>query len=316
MKRIIVILFLLFTARSVHAQQLAQYTMYMYNNFILNPAVAGSKPCAQLKMGYRAQWMGYEGNPKTAYFGFHTPIKFRAFPNRRFKHGIGAYIDNDQYGAFSKTTFMLAYAMHIMVGSRQYLSVGLFAGIMQHATDVNKISVPDPTDPAKANIAGGTKWIYPDLSPGVFYYGKHYYFGACIKSAFGNHIKGMPSIKDRLTRHLNLTAGTRILHHKNTAFLPSINIKYTPLAPLAVDLNMIYDFKSVFDVGVSYRVRDAVCALVRWHIARRLDFGYSYDFPLTKVKTVTIQTHEVFIGFKICHTEDEPEQRDICPAYN
>jgi hypothetical protein len=40
-------------ARPGQAQQLAQYSQYMNNNYILNPAVAGTEDFIDLKFSYR-----------------------------------------------------------------------------------------------------------------------------------------------------------------------------------------------------------------------------------------------------------------------
>jgi hypothetical protein len=41
---------------STYAQQKPQYTQYIFNNFLLNPAVAGIENYTDVKLGYRSQW--------------------------------------------------------------------------------------------------------------------------------------------------------------------------------------------------------------------------------------------------------------------
>ena len=45
---------------AAHAQQLAQYTQYVFNHFSVNPAVAGSKDCLDVRLGFRKQWNGFD----------------------------------------------------------------------------------------------------------------------------------------------------------------------------------------------------------------------------------------------------------------
>ena len=56
-KRILVILILLI-AFKINAQQDPQYTQYMYNMNVINPAYAGSNDATSIGVLYRDQWEG------------------------------------------------------------------------------------------------------------------------------------------------------------------------------------------------------------------------------------------------------------------
>ena len=47
-----------------HSQQDPQYTQYMYNMNIVNPAYAGSRGTLSMGLLGRLQWVGIEGAPK------------------------------------------------------------------------------------------------------------------------------------------------------------------------------------------------------------------------------------------------------------
>lgn len=69
-------------------QQDSQYTQYMYNPTIVNPAYAGSRDVMSIFGLYRAQWVGLEGAPKTGTLSMHTPIE-------NSKIGLGFSLIND-----------------------------------------------------------------------------------------------------------------------------------------------------------------------------------------------------------------------------
>ncbi|VAW12033.1 hypothetical protein MNBD_BACTEROID05-931, partial [hydrothermal vent metagenome] len=76
MKKITIFLafgFLLFYTES-NAQQDPQYTQYMYNMNVINPAYAGSRGTLSLGMLGRTQWTGVDGAPKTFTFDAHAPL--------------------------------------------------------------------------------------------------------------------------------------------------------------------------------------------------------------------------------------------------
>ena len=63
---IAVILLILLGSFSGNAQQDPQYTQYMYNTQVVNPAYAGSRDVLSFGLLYRTQWVGLDGAPKTA----------------------------------------------------------------------------------------------------------------------------------------------------------------------------------------------------------------------------------------------------------
>ena len=65
--------FAFLTFLDVSAQQDPNYTQYMYNMSVINPAYAGSKETMSGGLLYRKQWVNIEGSPETATFFLHTP---------------------------------------------------------------------------------------------------------------------------------------------------------------------------------------------------------------------------------------------------
>jgi len=74
MKRVTAFFISILVCQFGFAQQKPQYTQYVMNNFILNPAIAGIENYVDLKAGYRAQWQGLDGAPVTSYISIHAPI--------------------------------------------------------------------------------------------------------------------------------------------------------------------------------------------------------------------------------------------------
>jgi type IX secretion system PorP/SprF family membrane protein len=56
------------------AQQDPNYTQYMYNLSVINPAYAGSKENISGGLLYRKQWVQIEGAPSTGTFFIHSPV--------------------------------------------------------------------------------------------------------------------------------------------------------------------------------------------------------------------------------------------------
>ena len=72
--------FIALLSHKVEAQQDSQYTQYMYNTMMINPAYAGSRGGTSIFGLYRNQWVGLDGAPKTATLSFHTPFEEKHSP--------------------------------------------------------------------------------------------------------------------------------------------------------------------------------------------------------------------------------------------
>ena len=73
-QHIIIVLALCFSLMA-KGQQDPQFTQYMYNQSVINPAYATATE-GVINFGglYRSQWVGLEGAPQTGTFFVHTPI--------------------------------------------------------------------------------------------------------------------------------------------------------------------------------------------------------------------------------------------------
>ena len=121
--RAIIALLWIFGA-NVQAQQLPHYTNFTYNYLNYNPAVTGSTPCLEARVGYRKQWTGFQGAPTTGYVNVHNK-----FGQRRYNfHGLGVMVENDTYGAFSTTSLVANYAYHMKLTKGYSLSSGMGVG--------------------------------------------------------------------------------------------------------------------------------------------------------------------------------------------
>ena len=75
MKKALLFLIILFIAiKPVIAQQRPQYTQYIFDNLLLNPAVTGIENYTDVRVGYRNQWNGLEGAPVTSYITLSAPL--------------------------------------------------------------------------------------------------------------------------------------------------------------------------------------------------------------------------------------------------
>lgn len=225
MKKILLGLMFICAVFGAHAQQEAQYTQYMINPYLINPAFASVEDLMDIKTGYRAQWLGFneysrqekdingnltgsfidDGNvaPRTMYLSAHTPIG-KPHWTMHFKgehqnwHGAGAKIVSDKTGPSSWTSFLASYTYNMGIikpkGSGIYtkgglrMSAGAFVGMQQYKLDVNQLRFGTGDDPS---IAKNYTDLMPDATVGVWLYdtkNELYWVGFSMNHILGNKI--------------------------------------------------------------------------------------------------------------------------------
>ncbi|MHC2991186.1 hypothetical protein OB13_06150, partial [Pontibacter sp. HJ8] len=299
-KNLFILLFLLLASGAV-AQQKALYSQYMTNYYLLNPAVAGFEKDVNFKVGYRNQWVGFDGAPKTFYLSgegalFNRHLK-RSRRSQAF-HGAGGYVYTDQTGPTTRTGALASYAYHVPLNRKIFLSSGIFAGFQQFRFDPSKVYLADGSnerDPVTNH--GRIDAFMPDLTVGVFLHSQEFYFGASLFQVLGNKIHDADGVDDpsRLSRHLFVSGGYNFDVNDKIRLMPSGLLKYVQGAPIQADINLkgAYHFskrrqKSVYDdqvwAGVSYRTQDAVVGLVGVHFMEQFQLSYTYDVTVSRMR--------------------------------
>jgi type IX secretion system PorP/SprF family membrane protein len=78
-RRLFFILLFLLVGSITFGQQLPLFSQYLYNKFLLNPAVAGSDGYTSVSLTAREQWVGYLGAPRTFSFSWQTRMLKKSF---------------------------------------------------------------------------------------------------------------------------------------------------------------------------------------------------------------------------------------------
>lgn len=305
-------LFLFLTCTGAFAQQTAQYTQYVMNMFAINPAVAGSKDCIDVRLGYRQQWVGFPGAPVTGWATVSGTIKPKGKPFRANRHGIGTFVEADNTGPLGYTSFQLAYAYHIQMKQDFYMSLGFFAGIRQEKLSLGDVYATNNDDPAFAT--NGSVLVYPDITPGIWLYGKSTWAGLSIQQFLGNKVKDI-GVETRLTRNYIASVGHRYKISKRYSAVPSGLVKLSPGSPMALDLNVMMEYQRKLGLGISYRNQDAVAFMLKVPFLKYFTLGYSYDITTSRLRAGGANTHEIILGIYPCTPLDPDKAIVRCPIF-
>lgn len=292
MKNIYISLFiLLFTLPSL-AQQDPQYTQYMYNMAVINPAYAGSREGISLGALYRNQWTGFDGAPRTFTFFGHSPVGKNV--------GLGLSLISDQVGPVKETNAYTDFSYTLKLGGEHKLAFGVKAGLTFH--DIGLLSQVGPTliDQGDEAFSSDVNETTFNLGAGLFYYTEKYYLALSVPNFLkGTHLDVNGRTYGSEISHYFFTGGYVFQATENTKIKPSFLVKSAFDAPTSFDVNVNALFYEKFEIGASYRLDDSFSGMVNFAISPRLRIGYAYDAVNSDISSVASSSHEVFLLFDL-----------------
>lgn len=280
----------------VNAQQIPQYTQYMFNNYLSNPAVAGTYNYYQIRANSRYQWVGMNDAPQTTGFSIFGPLSKKDM-------GWGSYVFMDITGPTSRMGFMGSYAYNMPINDDFRVSGGISFGFMQYKVDRSKFTLGDNagintniSDPAIDNV---NSTLTPDATIGFYVYNSLHYLGISMHQLFGqklnlyNNTIGI----NRLRQHIIICGGTRILLNRYYDVEPALLLKFPFGSKFQFEMNAKVTYKSQMWGGVSYRFKDAIAIMIGYNYKKKYVFGYSYDYSFTPLGQYQTGTHEIMLGY-------------------
>lgn len=293
----------------VFAQQTPVFSQYMFNKFLINPAIAGSEGYTAFNLTVREQWLGlkdapgvYEISGQTrvspkSWLGRFNPLRTRTSrPSRISRVGVGGYIFKDHRGLLDQTGIEMTYAYHIPLDEAQ-LSFGLSLTVIQFAVNKSRLNLFE-TDDDLIN-SSNLKSISPDFNFGAYYTSKEWYAGFSAIQLIQNAIKfnNLASTSLSQRRHYFLMGGYRFAIDRDYSIEPSSFIKSSEKLVSQMDLGARVYYRNEYWGGLAFRTAGwlVVNAGVRYD---RFYFTYACDFNFSKVASNTFGSHEFMMAYK------------------
>lgn len=277
-----------------HAQQDPQFTHYMYNMNVINPAYATDAE-GVINVGglYRTQWVGAMGAPKTATVFVHSPIA------KRVEMGI-SFVNDNIGDVVKENNIYLDVAYVIPVSDKNKISFGVKGGATFFNTDFNGFKYTDEQfDQAFANNISRT---FPNVGAGTYFFSDNYYLGFSVPNLLTTkHIERSNGIQTTGVEeiHYFFTGGYVFDLSSSLKFKPAFMAKAVKGAPMAFDITSNFLINEKFELGAGYRFDDSVSGLAAFNITPNLRIGYSYDYTLSNLGNYNSGTHEIFLLFDL-----------------
>ncbi len=288
-KAILPIVIFVFTTLQGISQQLPLYSQYMTNNFLLNPAVAGTHNYTPVRLTGRMQYLGFDGAPRTYALSVHTPL----MDNRM---GLGGYLYKDNIGAISQTGVQLAYSYHIPLDRETFLSFGLGLRAFQYVLDETELAYHG-YDPFLTGSQHAE--FIPDADFGIHVYNNRLFGGLSIGQLIQYKIK-LADLEGKGTnkRHYFLYGGYAFESGRAFEIMPSLLIKYVNGSPINIDLNLRGIYQKSYWAALSFRSDKSLITMVGMQYQIYV-FGFAYDYSFSDIKSYSSGSVEIVLGINL-----------------
>jgi len=278
------VLMIFLSALNTNAQQLPNYTQYLYNMQIINPAFVGYRADLSMSVLSRDQWVGLEGAPTTQTFSI----------NGRTSRGlgIGATVVNDKIGLTTATNVNFDASYTLIISEASRLSLGLKGGMTFFNNNLFDGITPDN------EVYASTSGNFPNVGFGALYYNRDFYVGLSVP-----YLLETPQfyIQDRFKEtslatnpNVFLSTGALFELSESVMFKPSTMVRYTTNQPVSVDVNANFLYNEVIEAGLSYRHQSSISALFTLLIKEKYRIGYAYDYKTIAIPG-NLNTHEFIL---------------------
>jgi type IX secretion system PorP/SprF family membrane protein len=292
-------------------QQLPLYSQYLYNKFLINPAVAGSDGYTTINLTAREQWVGYYGAPETFSFSWQARMLKKSYilketkvnkdifrPKSDGKVGLGVSVFSDKNGLIQRTGFQLSYAYHMWLQNSTQFSMGLAFSGCYYKINEKEINFEDPNEPWLNNDLRRGMFV-PDLSFGAYLLNAKY----CLGFSADQLSESVAKIGDNAYKYFQqkrqyyLFGSYDFSRDTHSIFQPSFLLVMSEQFKPQMDMGASYIYNQDFWAGLAYRTSGAVIANIGFKYQNIL-IGYAVDFTLNEIQRITYGTHEITIALK------------------
>lgn len=266
------------------AQNDVHFSQYMFNEVIFNPAAIDISNTINASLVARQQWVGFENAPSSQALNANTYVQ-------ELFGGVGVNVIYDRLGYENFLTARAFYAFPVQVGVLSSVTFGLGAGIVNRTLDGSILRYDDMNDPNA--LYSRESYLRPDFNFGAEYVDPNLTVGFAATHLYRS-VKGAQS--DYAPRHFYLY-GKYLFED----VFPAVDIQPYLLFKSSwfltqFDINVLAYYDKMLWGGFSYRLGDAVSAMVGYMVTPDIRVGYAYDYAIGVSRGYNGGSHEIMIS--------------------
>jgi len=308
-----------------YGQQDPQYTQFMFNKQLYNPAVTGfdGKHCVAILA--RTQYTKYEDQTyqlnddvqqdpntfgatgaRTVTFSYGAPIPFARAPKGPNSGGAGLSVFVDKVGYLSTSYYKGDFAFKRELAFDKSIGFGVNIGAMQKTVNIDGLIYKDPNDPRIPNNKNPSG-INVNFGTGVWFNNPNFYnlsVGYAVQNLSGKpfNFQNVQAIAPGWHQYLNASAE---FTPGGLMVRPYLLIKASQakagFANPDFNLGALAELSTSLQAGLSLRTStktfESLSAIIGYNLNPQLRLGYSFDINTSGLRANNNNTHEVVLNY-------------------
>ena len=183
------------------------------------------------------------------------------------------------------------------------LSLGISAGIIQYKLDNTIVNPFENNDPVFSGV--GFTNIVPDATFGLYLYQDDFFLGFSVPQLLQTQftlVDESVNLTGGLVNHYYLNGGYKFEINEQLEIEPSLLFKYTPSSKSQLDISSLFIYENKYWGGLSYRHEESIILLLGYELSDKMLIGYSYDFLISGLNTVSSGSHELKLSFRFLNS--------------
>ncbi|NLA24300.1 MAG: PorP/SprF family type IX secretion system membrane protein [Bacteroidales bacterium] len=297
MRKVVILLcFLVFFSSMANSQQIALYSMYFDNQYVINPAYAGAeRDVIPMRLSVHKQWIGIDKSPSTQVFSIHQRL-----PNKIM--GLGGMIFHDSFGPIRQIGTQVTYSYHLQATRQIHISFGVSTELMGYMVSLQQEDFQSYEPILTRNRSSV---FVPDATIGIYAYAPKWWASFSTAHIIQTGLKVTSTWDQRgranqMVRHYFTGAGYKFEFTtiNNLEIEPSAFLKFTEITPLQVDLNLKFIWNDEIWMGTSIRPKDSFVLMFGLNY-KEYYFAISHNFTFSDLSVHTIGSEELVFGWNI-----------------
>ncbi|MFK8044513.1 MAG: PorP/SprF family type IX secretion system membrane protein [Crocinitomicaceae bacterium] len=275
-----------------YAQQEPLFQHNYLNQFIYNPAYAGSNNLTEVGAFRNQRWASFSGGNVSNLINIHSRIN-------ESNSSVGVQLGTNNLGLSARTKAHFAYAYRIRLSEDFFVQPGFSVGIIDQRINYSAI-IADFADPILSQSFAPNSTAF-DANFGFLIKYKAFKLGFSIPQLLGNKLaltntlENTYNMERQYVSHIGYTA--YVNSTKNFFIQPDILLIHSPGLPFHYSLSVLTGLKKIGWIGAAYKSNYAVGANIGVSLFDQLKVGFAYDIPFGQMANIT-NSNNIEIGLQ------------------